>query len=730
MAMGTLAATRTTTGRPHVFVRRGVQTLDHAVAEAAVPVQHGSTENFSISYDADLGEDGARLADAILEKCEPDFATLQRYFGGITPPNLPFKILVTTESGGAYHFGCAGTELYVGGRSASGASADFMLSLVVAEEDEVFEAASGLGWDCSASNGEGLSRVLANDLYPGVEPPNFLSAPVWLDEPGRPDWASRTEPTDRNYVSIGCAVLFLNWLRFQLNFSWPQIIAAGAPTLGAVYQHLTGKTDGFERFKDQLEANYPSGTPSGLTTDQPYPLPEWNTMTVKTKNPEKPMSQAQALDQLKEQQQRLLPGTLVSPFLTEPAEFVSGRSPAELAASQEKQLIAVPRLKRTPAVMDLAEVIGAAQVRDIQQSGQLVFHATGDTGNGKHDNLGQVAAVMAMDYHRPNPADHPAFFLHLGDVIYNLIYGEIESKSKMYLPQFYRPYDDYPGKILAIAGNHDSDPEEDPKSIEAFQENFCAPPPQSDEELARLLQSPNRPPMYQPGVYYRLDAPFVQILALFSNGGEQEGVLRGGIVGNDQWNFLLEQLKEIKASRKHGQRRALLLAVHHPPFSGGGGHAGSGQMLQDLDTAFETAGILPDAVLSGHAHNYQRFTREVTHGGATVQIPFLVSGCGGHHIEPMKPRPDRKPVRTPLAGKALASGRAGASLRQYFNGFGHLYITVTKQILTIDLMGTKTHANAAVDSVTVDLSLNRITEETPPFSHPANGEQQTAHLSD
>ena len=36
----------------------------------------------------------------------------------------------------------------------------------------------GLGWDCGASNGEGLSRVLANDMYPGVEPANFMSAPV------------------------------------------------------------------------------------------------------------------------------------------------------------------------------------------------------------------------------------------------------------------------------------------------------------------------------------------------------------------------------------------------------------------------------------------------------------------------------------------------------------------------------------------------------------------------
>jgi hypothetical protein len=66
------------------------------------------------------------------------------------------------------------------------------------------------------------------------------------------------------------------------------------------------------------------------------------------------------------------------------------------------------------------------------------------------------------------------------------------------------------------------------------------------------------------------------------------------------------------------------------------------------------------------------------------------------------------------------------SLRQYFNGFGHLIVTVTNRVLTIDLIGTKTQTHLAVDSVTVDLGTNRITHETPPFTHPANGEEQHA----
>lgn len=264
---------KATASRANVTVRRGARQIDHRIAEAAAPVQRGGTEHFVVSYDSVLGEEGVALADAILARCEADYATLRASFGGVSPPNLPFNVLITTDSTGAYHFGCAGTQLFIGGRSASSTNTDFILSLVVAEEDEVFEAAVGRGWDCGASNGEGLSRVLANDTYPGAEPADFVSAPVWLDERGRPDWVTRTDPTDTNYVSIGCAVLFLNWLRFQLGYTWQQIIAAGAPTLAGVYTKLTGKTDALQQFKAPLEIAFPPGTPSGLTTDQPYPLP-------------------------------------------------------------------------------------------------------------------------------------------------------------------------------------------------------------------------------------------------------------------------------------------------------------------------------------------------------------------------------------------------------------------------------------------------------------------------
>jgi hypothetical protein len=68
-------------------------------------------------------------------------------------------------------------------------------------------------------------------------------------------------------------------------------------------------------------------------------------------------------------------------------------------------------------LLDLAEVVGSDYAKEISQSGQLVFHCAGDTGFGAPWDLELVAQVMAMDLHRLNPADQPAFFFHLGDVI-------------------------------------------------------------------------------------------------------------------------------------------------------------------------------------------------------------------------------------------------------------------------------------------------------------------------
>jgi hypothetical protein len=230
----------------------------------------GATAHFDVSYLTSLGPKGAALAKAILQNCERDYTTLQKMFGNVTPGRLPFVVQITADSTGASHSSCLGTDIAVGGKSA--ANVDFIRSLLVAEVDEVFMANFGKGWDCGASNGEGLSRVLANDIYKGVEPRNFISSDVWLSLNPRPNYVDHTEPTDTDYSSIGCSVLFLNWLRFQQKHPWADIIAAGSGTLAGAYKNLTGKSTAWADFEAIINAHFPAGKKYNTGTDNPFPL--------------------------------------------------------------------------------------------------------------------------------------------------------------------------------------------------------------------------------------------------------------------------------------------------------------------------------------------------------------------------------------------------------------------------------------------------------------------------
>ena len=99
-------------------------------------------------------------------------------------------------------------------------------------------------------------------------------------------------------------------------------------------------------------------------------------------------------------------------------------------------------------------------------------------------------------------------------------------------------------------------------------------------------------------------------------------------ISDDQLIFLENELERLKVSRKT-HKRAVLLCVHHHPFSADAKHGGSVGLSQDIDTVCQKAGLYPDAVFSGHAHMYQRFTRHLT----GQDIPYLVSGSGGYNVK-------------------------------------------------------------------------------------------------
>ncbi len=227
----------------------------------------GRTAHFAVYVDPALGADGATDGQGVLARCEADFAAVAGYFGGIDAG--PFNVVLFSNPGGAYHMGCAATDLFCDARTAP-AVADYSEFLNVAEFVEVFEAVQASGWDCGASNGEGLSRVLATDAYP-QQLDGFATAAVWLDS-SRQNFVDHTVRSDTDAPANGCSVLFLNWLRFQLGYGWRQIVEAGAPTLAQTYTKLTGKGGGFTEFESLLSKRFPKGRPSGLMNDNPFPI--------------------------------------------------------------------------------------------------------------------------------------------------------------------------------------------------------------------------------------------------------------------------------------------------------------------------------------------------------------------------------------------------------------------------------------------------------------------------
>jgi predicted phosphodiesterase len=348
----------------------------------------------------------------------------------------------------------------------------------------------------------------------------------------------------------------------------------------------------------------------------------------------------------------------------------------------EGKLEPVPVPTRVP-LMTLADVIGTEGSQDIEKSGAIRFHAVGDTGRGLDSPQGDVAQAMQTDFDASKPATSPAFFLHLGDVIYG------ENKDQRYRPEFYEPYVHYPGKIIAIPGNHDGEtfPGTDPKTLHAFLANFCA----ASQKVPPIAGTIYRETMNQPGVYWLLDAPFVQIIGMYSNAAENPGFISGTVPGQGQKTWLTKTLQSISAQRKAGARKALVFATHHPPYSAGG-HSPSPEMLADIDGVCQQAGIVPDIFLSGHSHSYQHYTRELNFGGRALQVPYIVAGTGGINDQAVPPATGQK------SGDHI--------FVKSMQGYGYLLIEVSKTDLTATMFAVDTVTKAKSLFETVKVKVN------------------------
>lgn len=419
-------------------------------------------------------------------------------------------------------------------------------------------------------------------------------------------------------------------------------------------------------------------------------------------------------------------------FMQDPTQYRNGHASDSQAYKELDQLKTLQQLNPLPfriakdkePQMDLASACGSAGGKiqtTLKQATQLVFHSAGDTGahtasKGLKDEY-TVIDKMIADFDDTDPEARPLFFYHFGDVVYS--FGE----HLYYYDQFYDAFRNYPAPIFAIPGNHDGlvapvapaagnagnpQPGDPSLSLSGFYANFCTDRIQHSNDAVGT----SRTTMTQPGVYFTLNAdPFLRILGLYSNMLENPGIIsstadptKGGKpnfpdIPDVQLDYLEAALQRVKDDKFKG---AVILAVYHPPYTFGK-HVTSMVMLKEIDAICEKVKVWPHAVLSGHAHNYQCFTRTIN----GRQIPYVVCGSGGH--PPLQKISVDKTLRTPIAMPAFTqpTREDTVTLDNYdFKSFGYLRILVDANQLSIEFHpeGDGVTAKTPDDFVTVSLS--------------------------
>ncbi|MGA7169757.1 MAG: metallophosphoesterase, partial [Candidatus Sulfotelmatobacter sp.] len=325
-------------------------------------------------------------------------------------------------------------------------------------------------------------------------------------------------------------------------------------------------------------------------------------------------------------------------------------------------------------------------------------HTVGDTGDYRDSGPQDlVASIMTQDVQNSPDGKQPAFYYHLGDVIY--FAGDIDK----YGAYFYETYKNYPAFIVSIPGNHDCQPDDpqdgpvDPNKVplDGWVQNFMSKNP---AQPGSLKTGASRTQMDLPNVYWTFTTPFATIIGLFSNVSETEAEIH-----QDQIDWFKGELAAADPNL------ALIVTIHHPPFSGDTEHSGSSVADQILSNSFQAVKRYPNLILSGHVHNYQRFTSVVKGPKGQLQLPYVVAGAGGYTklgtLHTVNGAPPKVPLSLPN----------GLTLEQYDQtNFGFLRFEVSQtQIvgtyLSAPYVTGTTPTAKVVDSFVIDLTKNKVT---------------------
>lgn len=268
-----------------------------------------------------------------------------------------------------------------------------------------------------------------------------------------------------------------------------------------------------------------------------------------------------------------------------------------------------PPVGKWPYNLDIGEVEPAIAGKE----NELVFHMVGDTGSAKDLSFQRLLAQQLIKQAKVGE-NKPQFLYHLGDIVYD--HGEKDE----YPAQFFKPFENYPGPIFSIPGNHDAEinllNESPYQSLDGYMDVFC----DSRQRYVKFSEGSERKSMIQPNVYWTLNTSVATIIGLYGN------VAKFGVISEEQKKWFIEELK------KHAldiNGKVLIVCLHQSPFSADLNHGSSLAMIEFLDNAYKEAGVKPDIVFSGHVHNYQRFIRSYPDG---TRIPYIVAGAGGYAL--------------------------------------------------------------------------------------------------
>jgi hypothetical protein len=246
--------------------------------------------------------------------------------------------------------------------------------------------------------------------------------------------------------------------------------------------------------------------------------------------------------------------------------------------------------------------------KHITGSKKLVCDILGDSG-GVVDGVFQSnvadAMISALGSAGPNT---PHFCYHVGDVVY--FTGEHDA----YYAQFYEPYERYTPPIFAIPGNHDGEVDNPAvqTSLDGWVDYFMQPNPDVDP----ISKDAPRVGLNLPNPYWTLLTPLATFVGMYTNVPEH------GSIDSIQQQWLTNEFATAP------KNLPLILSLHHPIYSFDIFHSGSAKMADALENAIRDTGRVPNLVLTGHVHDYQRIEKTIAPDGPT---PFLVVGNGGYH---------------------------------------------------------------------------------------------------